>query len=46
MVVLDGNFALGSVPGMVERTGAIKNEVPTPITLVLAYPTVFTSYFP
>ena len=51
MVVLDGNFALGCVPGtdypethifqcMLERTDAITNEVLEPITFVLAYPTV------
>jgi hypothetical protein len=52
MVVSDGNFALGCRPGtvypeipivicMLERTGAITNEVLEPITCVLAYSTVY-----
>jgi len=51
MVVLDGNFALGCAPGtdypsihiiqcMLERTGAVTNEVLEPVTFVLAYPIV------
>ena len=47
--MLDGNFALGCVPGtdylqihkfqrMLERTDVITNEVLEPITFVLAYP--------
>jgi len=50
MVVLEGNFAVGCEPGsdyplihifqcMLERTGAITNEVLEPITFILAYPT-------
>ena len=49
---LDVNFALGCGPGtdypqihifhcVLEQTDAITNEVLEPITLVLAYPTVY-----
>jgi len=30
---------------MLERTGAVTNEVLEPITFVLAYPTVFIAYY-
>jgi hypothetical protein len=51
--IFDGNSAAGCGPGtdypyihifqsMLERTDAITNKVPEPITFVLAYPTVPT----
>ena len=57
MIVLDGNFGPGCGPGtdypwirifqcILERTGAVTNEVLEPITFLLAYPTVFTVSLP